>query len=205
MNGGRCSTTRIWRPPSSTASWSADGSFASMDPRDELVISSWRTPCQAVPNGSEYLEYVAQNFRNPQLEILKVEMNLLQTRFDKFDDLIFRMRGWLFTIVATLLGGAISLKKVQLATLATGMPILFYLFESFWRLDWFKYVLRYRHIRDALHTNKSIEDFAPYDLTDKYGNAPGWRRGLSNTLWSLERFVFFASLALCSLVVRRLV
>src|SRR5438445_11887301 len=67
MNGGRCSTTRIWRPPSSTASWSADGSFASMDPRDELVISSWRTPCQAVPNGSEYLEYVAQNFRNPHL------------------------------------------------------------------------------------------------------------------------------------------
>src|SRR6266571_1893966 len=66
MNGGRRSTTRIWRPPSSTASWSADGSFASMDPRDELVISSWRTPCQAVPNGSEYLEYVAQNFRNPQ-------------------------------------------------------------------------------------------------------------------------------------------
>src|SRR2546427_4520726 len=66
MNGGGCSTTRIWRPPSSTASWSADGSFASMDPRDELVISSWRTPCQAVPNGSEYLEYVAQNFRNPQ-------------------------------------------------------------------------------------------------------------------------------------------
>src|SRR2546427_579004 len=65
MNGGRCSTTRIWRPPSSTASWSADGSFASMDPRDELVISSSRTPCQAVPNGSEYLEYVAQNFRNP--------------------------------------------------------------------------------------------------------------------------------------------
>src|SRR6266567_7855065 len=70
MNGGRCSTTRIWRPPSSTASWSADGSFASMDPRDELVISSWRTPCQAVPNGSEYLEYVAQNFRNPHLLFL---------------------------------------------------------------------------------------------------------------------------------------
>src|SRR2546427_4485266 len=70
MNGGRCSTTRIWRPPSSTASWSADGSFASMDPRDELVISSWRTPCQAVPNGSEYLEYVAQNFRNPQLFVM---------------------------------------------------------------------------------------------------------------------------------------
>src|SRR6266567_85051 len=69
MNGGRCSTTRIWRPPSSTASWSADGSFASMDPRDELVISSWRTPCQAVPNGSEYLEYVAQNFRNPQFAL----------------------------------------------------------------------------------------------------------------------------------------
>src|SRR6266571_2999667 len=76
MNGGRCSTTRIWRPPSSTASWSADGSFASMDPRDELVISSWRTPCQAVPNGSEYLEYVAQNFRNPHLASLRCHRSL---------------------------------------------------------------------------------------------------------------------------------
>src|SRR2546428_6341065 len=85
MNGGRCSTTRIWRPPSSTASWSADGSFASMDPRDELVISSWRTPCQAVPNGSEYLEYVAQNFRNPHrvpdrvFSILALRRNRLLT------------------------------------------------------------------------------------------------------------------------------
>src|SRR6266566_2050801 len=81
--------------------------------------------------------------REERLEILKIEMSLLQTRFDKFDDLIFRMRGWLFTIVVTLLGGAISLRKVQLATLATGIPVLFYFLESFWRQDWFKYVVRY--------------------------------------------------------------
>ena len=39
-----------------------------MDPRDVRVISSWRNPCQAPQNGSEYLERTAQNFRNPQSE-----------------------------------------------------------------------------------------------------------------------------------------
>src|SRR6516164_9941554 len=66
MNGGGCCTTRTWPPPSSTGSWNEEDSSASMDPRDGHVISNWRTPCQTVQNGSEYLEKTAQNFRNPQ-------------------------------------------------------------------------------------------------------------------------------------------
>lgn len=139
-----------------------------------------------------------------RFEILKEEMALLQTRFDKFDDLIFRLRGWLITIIASLLGGAIGLKKIQLATLAVGIPILFYFLESFWRQDWLKYVLRYRHIRDALRQGQPLESFTLYDLTHKYGNRPsGWQRFLT-TLWSLERFVFYGSLAAGSLMVRAL-
>src|SRR6516165_2465684 len=65
MNGGGCCTTRTWPPPSSTGSWNEEDSSASMDPRDGHVISNWRTPCQTVQNGSEYLEKTAQNFRNP--------------------------------------------------------------------------------------------------------------------------------------------
>ena len=64
--------------------------------------------------------------REERFEVLKVEMALLQSRFDKFDGLIFQMRGWLITIVASLLGAAMGLKKVQLTTLAAGIPVLFY-------------------------------------------------------------------------------
>jgi len=143
--------------------------------------------------------------REERLEALEGEMALLQSRFDKFDDLIFRMRGWLVTIVAGLLGGAMTLKRPQITTLAAGIPILFYFLESSWRQNWFKYVVRYRHIRDAFHSGDGLGEIALYDLTDKYGNRPGWRQRFWGTLWSLERFVFYGSLALGSLLVRMLV
>jgi len=169
------------------------------------MLETIGTTLQKMSTGSAKGGHGMVLMREERFEILKTEMALLQTRFDKFDDLIFRMRGWLVTIVATLLGGAIGLKRVQLATLATGIPILFYFLESFWRQEWFKYVVRYRHIRDALHNGESLEDFTLYDLTDKYGNRPGrWQR-LRSTLWSLERCVFYGSLALGSFLVRGLV
>src|SRR6516162_636602 len=73
MNGGGCCTTRTWPPPSSTGSWNEEDSSASMDPRDGHVISNWRTPCQTVQNGSEYLEKTAQNFRNPHRTVKPTE------------------------------------------------------------------------------------------------------------------------------------
>src|SRR6516164_1949278 len=77
MNGGGCCTTRTWPPPSSTGSWNEEDSSASMDPRDGHVISNWRTPCQTVQNGSEYLEKTAQNFRNPQPPFLTSSVHML--------------------------------------------------------------------------------------------------------------------------------
>ncbi|HEV2416414.1 MAG TPA: hypothetical protein VGX94_01285 [Terriglobia bacterium] len=142
--------------------------------------------------------------RAERFEVLKLEISLLQSRFDKFDGLIFQMRGWLITIVAGLLGAAISLKNGQLTFLAAGAAILFYFLETLWRQNWFKYVIRYRRIRDALHRGEGIRDLTPYDLTDFYGNRPGWYSRLWNNLWSFERFLFCGSLALGSLVVHAL-
>lgn len=139
-----------------------------------------------------------------RFEVLKIEMKLLQSRFDKFDGLVFQMRGWLITIVAGLLGAGMSLKKDQLTLLAAGAAVLFYFLESLWRQNWFKYVIRYRHIRDALHRGDSIKDLRPYDLTDFYGNRPGWWSRLWNNLWDVERFLFCGSLVLGSLFVRTL-
>lgn len=111
--------------------------------------------------------------RPERFEILKVEMTLLQSRFDKFDSLVFQMRGWLITIVVGLLGAALSLKKGQLTVLAAGVAVLFYFLETLWRQNWFKYVIRYRRIRDTVFYGESIENLAPYDLTAHFGDRLG--------------------------------
>jgi len=66
MNGERSYTTKIWPQPSWIESWSVDGSFTSMGLRGGPAISNWKRPCFQTQNGSEFPEFAAQNFRNPQ-------------------------------------------------------------------------------------------------------------------------------------------
>ncbi len=63
---GRYYTTRIWLPPSSIGSSSEVASSTSVDPRDEHVTSTLRTPCFPALSMPEFLELTCQNFRNPQ-------------------------------------------------------------------------------------------------------------------------------------------
>src|SRR5437588_11707028 len=69
MTGVRSYTTKIWRQPSSIGFSSADALSTSMDPPGEPVISTQKRPCQKIQNGSEFPELVAQNFRNPHLNL----------------------------------------------------------------------------------------------------------------------------------------
>ncbi len=65
--GGRCYTTRMWRPPSWIASLSAGVSFTSTDLLDGHVICMLcmlMVTCLPLSNGSEFLELTAHNFRN---------------------------------------------------------------------------------------------------------------------------------------------
>ena len=65
--------------------------------------------------------------RHDRLQILLTEMELLQGRFDKYDDLIFRNREWVITVVVALLGAALTLSLPQLGVLASWVPALFFL------------------------------------------------------------------------------
>ncbi len=62
-----------------------------MDPPGEPVISSWKTPCQAVQNGSEFLEYAGQNFRNPQLGIVTGMLAAFAVYFVVLEELHWRI------------------------------------------------------------------------------------------------------------------
>ncbi len=143
--------------------------------------------------------------REERLQVLIAEMNLLQGRFDKYDDLFFRNRGWMVTIVVALLGSALTLEQMDLTILAAAVPAVFFLIEVIWRTAyWYKYVVRYRFIRDTLNQNKSIDSISIYDLTHHYGDFPGVQDRLKSCVFKLEPMVFFGGLAVAAIVVRQL-
>lgn len=140
-------------------------------------------------------------------ELLKIEMDLLQGIFNKYDDLIFRNRGWLIALVTALLAGSIQLHKGSLALLATCVCGLFFLLEAVWRYSYvYKYKNRYRVLRDKLNTGQDYQKISVYDLTGLYGTLlpKRWHR-LRDGTFKVEMFVFYTPIAALAATVRFLV
>lgn len=105
-----------------------------------------------------------------RFDLLKLESELLQTRFDKYDGLIFQLRGWLMTIILAAAGAYVTLPDHPRLILFVALAVVFsfWRIEYHWRTDWTKYVHRYKFIREALHRNIGLAQISPLDLTDHY-------------------------------------
>lgn len=118
-----------------------------------------------------------------KLEILKVEMSLIQGTFDKYDDLIFRNRNWFITIWVGAIGLAFTIKDPTIIFLSVLASLFYWFTEGMMRHQyWYKYVIRYRAIREWLN-NSSSEYISVYDLTNHYG--------IRSTSWERIRYSFF--------------
>ncbi len=128
------------------------------------------------------LDTFSEHLSKPEtrLDLLKVEMNLIQSIFDKYDDMMFKSRNWFVTLWAAAIGLRFSTRVIYLFLLAAVLSILYWVLESLIRHQhWYKYVVRYRAIRDALNQNPSgISTMSIYDLTHHVsGDAPSrWKR-----------------------------
>lgn len=114
-----------------------------------------------------------------KFEVLKLEMGLIQSTLDKYDDLIFRNRNWFITLWTGAVGLGYTSKSVILPALAIILAVVYWVIEGTMRHQyWYKYVLRYRTIRDTLNVPKRNEDISVYDLTDHYkkGRVSQWNR-----------------------------
>ena len=121
-----------------------------------------------------------------RLEILKVEMGLIQGTFDKYDDLIFRNRNWFITIWAGAIGLAFTVKDPRITFLAILAAGLYWLLEGMMRHQyWYKYVVRYRAIREWLNESES-EFISVYDLTNHYGVRATKCERITNSFFKLE-------------------
>ena len=106
--------------------------------------------------------------KKEKLEILKVEMGLIQGTFDKYDDLIFRNRNWFITIWVGAIGLAFTIKDPRITYLAVLAALMYWVLEGMMRHQyWYKYVIRYRTIREWLNGSES-EEISVYDLNVTY-------------------------------------
>lgn len=121
-----------------------------------------------------------------RFEILKTELSLIQATLDKYDDLIFRGRNFFVTLWLASLGLAFTIKSPAVPLLAVVLSLLYWFLESMMRHQyWFKYVDRYRFIRDHINQpEKQLSDISVYDLTNHFHRKP-------RTWWARVRACFF--------------
>lgn len=105
-------------------------------------------------------------------------MGLIQGTFDKYYDLIFRNRNWFITIWAGAIGLAFTVKDPRIALLAILAAVLYWFLEGMMRHQyWYKYVIRYRAIREWLN-NSELDSISIYDLTTIMVIAPQYGKEL---------------------------
>jgi len=104
-----------------------------------------------------------------RMELLKLELQSLGSVLDKYDDMILRQRNWFITLWMACTGAALSLKSPQVMLLGVVLALVYFAMEGITRYQsWFKYVVRYRTLRDALNNGRPLDALSVYDLTNKY-------------------------------------
>lgn len=138
------------------------------------------------------------------LEIIKLEMGLIQSTLDKYDDLIFRNRNWFITLWMGTMGACFTIKEPLFPIFATLLAFLYWFTEGMMRHQyWYKYVLRYRCLRDSFNADSTqISDISLYDLTNHYMNDHRSSKDrLKKSFFKLEPSVVYGLMAFCSVAI----
>lgn len=139
-----------------------------------------------------------------KFEILKTELSLIQATLDKYDDLIFRGRNLFVTLWIASLGLAFTIKSPTVPLLAVLLSILYWFLEGMMRYQyWFKYVDRYRYLRDQINSPTfMLANISVYDLTNHFhrGSRPSWAR-VRACFFKLEPSVSFGVMGAAALLV----
>lgn len=131
-----------------------------------------------------------------RLEILKLEMQLIQSTLDKYDDLMFRNRNWFITIWMGAIGLSFTIHSTSVAILGALVAFVYWFIEGMMRHQyWYKYVARYRAIRTWLNDPKSEAEISIYDLTNHYGTCPEHWERIRKSFLKLEPTVVYLLMA----------
>ena len=139
-------------------------------------------------------------------EYLKLEIELLQTRFDKFDDFSFRNRNWFLTIWSGLITVTFIAKIEFLPYIAIIICFLYWSSEGLIRYKyWYRFVPKYRLIRDLLNTDSSdINSIDLLDLTcsnDQNIVKKYTKNKFRNSFFRIELVILYGGMIILSLLI----
>lgn len=125
-----------------------------------------------------------------RVEVITKEVEILQTRFDKYDGAALQQRNWGLAAGAALVGYTVVGDLSRDVVFVAAVPLaLAFLSEWLTRSLWIPYVFRYRELRSALWTGR-VRDVALMDVTSSIGRGTG---GVRVRAASLEGFKLLAS------------
>jgi hypothetical protein len=156
------------------------------------------------PKGRRKRERVRKPMTPEQrFEILKIELSLIQSRFDKYDDLIFRGRNSFVTLWLACLGLSFTIRSVLVPWLAVALSVLYWFLEGMMRHQyWFKYVGRYRFLRDSLNKpGADISHISVYDLTNTvHRSSKSSRHQIKACFFKLEPTVLYGVMGVAAVL-----
>lgn len=139
-----------------------------------------------------------------RFEILKTELALIQATLDKYDDLIFRNRNFFITLWIACIGLSFTIKSADVTLLAVLLSVIYWFLEGMMRHQyWYKYVERYRFLRNALNNDDiDLSDISVYDLTNERHREPGNKsKKIRKCFFKLEPSVTFLVMGLSALII----
>ena len=137
-----------------------------------------------------------------RFEILKTELSLIQATLDKYDDLIFRGRNFFVTLWLACLGLSFTIKSEVVPLLAVALSVLYWFLEGMMRHQyWFKYVDRYRFLRNHINEPQSdTSGISVYDLTNHFHRTPrSWWGRVRECFFKVEPTVLYGVMGLAAL------
>jgi hypothetical protein len=129
-----------------------------------------------------------------RFEILKTELSLIQATLDKYDDLIFRGRNFFITLWLASLGLAFTIKSPIVPLLGVALSLIYWFLEGMMRHQyWFKYVDRYRFLRNSMNSQEAkLSEISVYDLTNHFHRSQySWRGKIRACFFKLEPTVLY--------------
>ena len=130
-----------------------------------------------------------------------MELELLQARFAKYEDLLWKVRSFAVALVSALVGwgisdGSSSALVPPMFTMASAIAAVFYFQEGLIRfVHVYKYTVRYRRLREVLNDpSGELEDLPVFDLTNHIEGRGRWWPRCVFAFLRVEALLFYGIL-----------
>jgi len=93
-----------------------------------------------------------------KIELLKKEIDILSSTIGRYDDILFKIKGWTITLWIAVVGWGILSNSMLLLILALFVPILFCFLEVQFKMIQRQYIFRGNYLQKFFHNDEKLKE-----------------------------------------------